>query len=211
MDHATDHPAWLDPEWDPHTINVLRGSGYHRVVRSFEGFEPKRRGQWHSHQVMIIPSRKDPKVGRMKVWIDGELANFCKHDTIPGYDTFWISNYWHSLGYVPRDRFSNLFEAHTAPPHPAFEIFLDNLIISKRFIEFGPNRFQVERVRFADLKRDSFSVHFDTTASVKTIRAEWGESKRYTAAKSKRTPRHPATSTRSGSRGSNPAERITFA
>jgi len=28
MDHATDHPAWLDPEWDPHTINVLRGSGY---------------------------------------------------------------------------------------------------------------------------------------------------------------------------------------
>ena len=34
----------------------------------------------------------------------------------------------------------------SAPPHPAFEILLDNLIISKGFIEFGPNRFQIERV-----------------------------------------------------------------
>ena len=174
-DHATDHPAWLDPEWDPHTINVLRGSGYHRMTRSFEGFEPKPRGQWHSHQIMIVPSQKDPTVGRIKVWIDGELANFCKHDTIPRYDTFWISNYWHSWEYVPKDTLSNMFEAYTAPPHPAFEMLLDNLIISKGFIEFGPNRFQIERVRFANLQPSSFTVHFDTTVPAKTIRAEWGE------------------------------------
>lgn len=175
MDHATDHPAWLDPEWDPHTINVLRGSGYHRIIRSFEGFEPRRRGEWHSHQVMIVPSKKDPSVGRMKVWIDGELANFCKHDTIPSYDTFWISNYWHSMEYVPKDTVSNLFESHTAPPHPAFEIFLDNLIVSRSFIEFGPNKPRIERVRFSDLKPDSFTVNFDTTTAAKRIRAEWGE------------------------------------
>lgn len=175
MDHATDHPVWLDPEWDPHTIQVLRGSGYHRMTRSFEGFEPKPRGQWHSHQVMLIPSQKDPKVGRMKVWIDGELANFCKHDTIPSCDTFWISNYWHSWEYVPKDTLSNLFEAHTAPPHPAFEIFLDNLIVSKSFIEFGPNRFQIERVRFANFREGQFTVHFDTTVAAKSIGATWGD------------------------------------
>jgi hypothetical protein len=175
VDHATDHPAWFDPEWDPHTICVLRGSGYGRMVRSFEGFEPKRRGEWHSHQVMIIPSQKDPNVGRMKVWIDGELANFCKHDTIPCCDTFWISNYWHSREYVPKDTQSNLFEAHTSPPHPAFEIFLDNLIISEGFIEFGPNRFQVERIRFAGFQDTSFRVCFDTPVAAKTVGVRWGE------------------------------------
>ncbi|MEX0777418.1 MAG: hypothetical protein WD042_17070 [Phycisphaeraceae bacterium] len=170
LDHATDHPAWLDPEWDPHTINVTRSSGYTRITRSFEGFEPKKRGQWHSHQVMIVPSRKDPSVGRMKVWIDGELANFSKHESPPAYDTFWISNYWHSLAYV---RMSSVFESFTAPPHPAFEILMDNLIISKSFIEVGANTAQIERVRFSDLDADSFRVHFDTTTAAKTIRAEW--------------------------------------
>ena len=174
LDHATDHPAWLDPEWDPHTINVTRTAGYSRITRSYEGFEPKKRGEWHSHQVMIVPSKKDPAVGRMKVWIDGELANFSKHATPPAYDTFWISNYWHSLAYVPMSM-SSIFEAFTAPPHPAFEIHLDDLIISRRFIEFGPNRPQVERVRFSDLKPDSFTVSFDTTTEAKGLRARWGE------------------------------------
>jgi hypothetical protein len=179
MDHATDHPARLNPKWDPHTINVLRGSGYHRMVRSFEGFEPRTLGQWHAHQIMIVPSEKDPRVGRMKVWIDGELANFCRHDTIPSYDTFWISNYWHSWEYVPKDTLSNLFEAYTAPPHPAFEILLDNLIISKRFIEFGSHRFQVERVRFTDFRPGALAVCFDTTVAAKTVLAEWGQSASY--------------------------------
>jgi hypothetical protein len=47
VDHATDHRPWLDPEWDPNGFSVLRGSGYHRILRSFEGHEPGRRGQWH--------------------------------------------------------------------------------------------------------------------------------------------------------------------
>lgn len=174
MDHATDHPAWLDPEWDPMTIHVLRGSGYHRILRSFEGFEPGRRGEWHSYQVMVVPSEKDPSVGRMKVWVDGVLANFCKHDTIPAMDTFWISNYWHSHEYVPKDTVSNLFESFTAPPHPAFEIQLDNLIVSKQFIEFGPNRPQVERVRFGALQADAFTVHFDTTVPATGVSVAWG-------------------------------------
>ena len=175
MDHATDHPAWLDPEWDPHTINVLRGSGYHRIIRSFEGFEPKPRGQWHSHQVMIVPSQKDPRVGMMKVWIDGELANRCKHDTPPAFDTFWISNYWHSLAYIPYGQYAAVFEHFTAPNHPAFEVFLDNLIISKGFVEFGPNKPQIECVRFAGLRPDGFTVHFDTTVPAKRIAAAWKE------------------------------------
>lgn len=175
MDHATDHPVWLDPEWDPMTIHVLRGSGYHRILRSFEGFEPGMRGVWHSYQVMVVPSEKDPSVGRMKVWVDGELANFCKHDTIPAMDTFWISNYWHSWEYVPKDTVSNVFESFTAPPHPAFEILLDNLIVSKSFIEFGPNRAQVERLRFTDLAPDAFTVRFDTTVPARKVSVLWGE------------------------------------
>ena len=175
VDHATDHRPWLDPEWDPNGFSVLRGSGYHRILRSFEGHEPGRRGQWHSYQVMIVPSQKDPAVGRMKVWVDGVLSNFCKHDTISSFDTFWISNYWHSLEYVPKDTVSNVFESFTAPPHPAFEILLDNLIISKQFVEFGPNRAQVERLRITGLKPDALTLRFDSTVPARSIAVQWGE------------------------------------
>lgn len=169
VDHATDHGLWLDPEWDPHSIANLRGSGYHRMVRSFEGYEPARRGQWHAYQLMIVPSSKDPAVGRMKVWVDGVLSNFCKHDTIPAFDTFWISNYWHSMEYVPKDTVSNVFESFTAPPHPAFEILLDNLIISKQFVEFGPNRAQIERLRCTDLTPDGLTLRFDSTVPARSV------------------------------------------
>jgi len=174
-------PAWLDPEWDPYTIlSPLRSPGYGSEARSFEGFEPKRRGEWHSQQIMIIPSNKDSATGRIKVWIDGELTVCAKMKTLPAYDTFWLSNYWHSLQYVPQDQgYGNLHEKNTAPPHPAFEIMLDNFIVSKSFIEFGPNKFQVERVRFADLAPDSFTVHFDTTAAAKTVAVEWGTTDKY--------------------------------
>ena len=175
IDSSVDHPIWLDPDWDPYTIPVLRGSGYHRMTRSFEGFEPLRRGEWHSYQMMIVMSEKDPAIGRMKVWIDGTLANFCKHDTIPRMDTFWISNYWHSWEYVPKDKYSNLFEAHTAPLHPAFEILLDNLIVSKSFIEFGPNQAQVERLRLTNISTDGFDFRFDSTTKAAKISVLAGE------------------------------------
>jgi hypothetical protein len=172
-------PAWFNPEWDLYTVLNLRGSGYHRITKSFEGFEPRNRGQWHSYQFMLVPSLKDPTVGRIKAWIDGELAAFCKHDTIPGYDTIFISHYWHSVEYVRKDTCSNLFESHTAPPHPAFELFTDNIIVSKRFIEFGPNNARIERVRLAGFEAGAFKVHFDTTAAAAKIGVEWGETPRY--------------------------------
>ena len=173
------HPAWFNPEWDLYTVLNLRGSGYHRITKSFEGFEPKNRGQWHSYQFMLTPSLKDPTVGRIKAWINGELAAFCKHDTIPGYDTIFMSHYWHSVEYVRKDTCSNLFESHTAPPHPAFELFTDNIIVSKKFIEFGPNRPRIERIRLAGFQSGALNVHFDTTATAETIRVDWGTDTAY--------------------------------
>ncbi|MBN1673196.1 MAG: hypothetical protein JXR37_19280 [Kiritimatiellae bacterium] len=172
-------PAWLDPDWDPFATFRLRGSGYHRITESFEGCEPGRRGQWHSYQVLIIPSENDPAVGRMKVWVDGELAAFCRHDTVPRYNRFWFGHYWHSHEYVPKDTLSNLFEMHTAPPHPAFEVFIDNLIVSRKFVEFGPNRFRIERVRFGAFRPGGFTVYFDTSATAATVRADWGPTSAY--------------------------------
>ncbi len=191
VDHASDLPLWLDPEWDPNSFGVLRGSGYHRMVRSFEGFAPVRRGEWHSYQLMVVPSQKDPSVGRMKVWIDGVLANFCKHDTIPSFNYFWLSNYWHSWEYVKKDRVSNIFETHTAPPHPAFEILLDNLVVSRQFIEYGPNKAQVERVRFTDIEPDGFTLRFDTTVPARKVSVLWGEEGAEWRAKAKTTDGTP--------------------
>ena len=165
-------------DWDNYTTVGLRGSGYQRIARSFEGFKPRQRGVWHSYQLMVTPSNRDASVGMLKLWIDGELANFAKIDTIPAIDRFWISNYWHSMEYTSKDLFGNLFEAHTAPFHPAFEVLLDNVIISQEFIERGDNRHQIERVKFADLQSDRFTVHFDTTAR-SIAKLEWGETAQY--------------------------------
>jgi len=166
VDHAPNHMLWFNPEWDPHSLGMLR-AGYGRVLRTFEGFEPLERGVWHSYQVMIVPSEKDPAVGRMKYWVDGVLSNFSTHATPPSLDTFWISNYWHSWEYVPKDQYSNLFEAHTAPLHPAFEILLDNLIVSKQFVEIGSNKPQIERLRMTELASDALTLWFDSTVEAR--------------------------------------------
>lgn len=167
-------------ERDEYTKVILRGSGYHRMSTSFEGFKPRRRGEWHSYQLMIVPSNKDPSVGRLKLWIDGELANFAKTDTVPAYDTFWISNYWHSLIYVPQDdpNYGNLHEAQTAPLHPAFELLLDNLTVATEFVESGAERYQIERVRYSGFAAGAFTVNFDTTVRA-TAKVEWGETAAY--------------------------------
>lgn len=167
-----------DLEWDNYTTAVLRGSGYHRMARSFEGFKPRKRGEWHSYQLMVVPSNKDASVGLLKLWIDGELANFAKIDTIPAFDRFWISNYWHSIAYTGVDQFGNLFEDHSAPFHPPFEVLLDNIVISQGFVERGDNRHQIERVKFAALQPNGFEVHFDTTARA-SVKLEWGETPQY--------------------------------
>ncbi len=176
LDGATDHPAWLNPEWDPHTaLTVYDARGYKGpIVDPFEGMEPKLRGEWHSYQIMVIPSNKDPNVGYQKVWVDGELAVSFKAATRQDYDLFWLSNYWHSLEYsTKKGNLHRVFEEHTAPPHPAFEIQFDNLIVSKSFIEFDRNKPQIERIRFSDLQGDALRVHFHTTVPAARIAASW--------------------------------------
>lgn len=165
-------------EYDPYNLLLMRGHGYERLTRSFEGVEPGRRGSWHSYQIMIVPSNQDANVGRIKVWIDGELALFSKINTLPAYSRFWSSDYWHSVEYVPKDTLGNAFEKFTAPNHPAFELHLDNLVVSRRFVEFGSNRFQVERLRFAELGQTGFAVHFDSTQPGEGW-VEWGQTTAY--------------------------------
>ena len=187
IDPEPENTSFLDFEWDLYTKTVLRGSSYQRMVRSFEGFEPKQRGEWHSYQLMIVPSNLDPNVGILKLWIDGELSQFAKTDTIPKFDTFWITNYWHSLEYIPKDQFDNFFEAYTAPFHPAFDVSFDNLIISQEYVEVGNSKFQIERVKFSNLSTGSFTVHFDTTVK-STSKVEWGETTAYGSKAENTTP-----------------------
>ncbi|MEK7518988.1 MAG: Ig-like domain repeat protein, partial [Patescibacteria group bacterium] len=186
--HGTGGAAVIDPwpgygamnniEWDEYTRLLLRGSGYQRTSTSFEGFVPKQRGQWHTYQIMIVPSQQDPSVGRMKVWIDGELANDTKTDTLPSYSDFTISNYWHSNEYITKDTLNNLFESYTAPLHPAFEILFDNLVLSNKFIEDATNTFTLERVKYNTFSAGSFKVNFDTTLPA-TGKVEWGQTTSY--------------------------------
>lgn len=186
--HGTGGAAVIDPwpgygamnniEWDEYTRILLRGSGYQRTSTSFEGFVPKQRGQWHTYQAMIVPSNSDPSVGRIKVWIDGELANDTKTDTLPSYTDFTISNYWHSNEYITKDTLNNLFESYTAPLHPAFEILFDNLVLSNKFIEDATNTFTLERVKYNSFSAGSFKVNFDTTLPA-TGKIEWGQTTSY--------------------------------
>jgi len=168
-------------EWDDYTTTLLRGSGYQRMSTSFQGFEPRQRGQWHSYQLMVVPSNKDPNIGRLKLWIDGELAVYTKTDTIPQYDTFWISNYWHSLIYIAQDNpcCGNLHESHTAPLHPPFELLLDNVVVAPEYIEKGNDAFKIERTKFWNFTTPgAFKVNFDTTLQAKG-KIEWGETSSY--------------------------------
>jgi len=177
VDPESEATCFEDLEWDIYTKTLLRGKGYGRMARSFEGFEPKRRGIWHTYQLMIVPSYNDANVGLLKIWIDGELAQYAKINTGPFYDTFWISNYWHTL-FVGTDGHNNFGEAYTSPLHPAFEMAHDDLVISTSFVESGDNRFKIERVKFSDLNAGSLKVNFDTTLRT-TSKVEWGESGSY--------------------------------
>lgn len=186
--HGSGGAAVIDPfpgygamnnlEWDEYTRLRLRGSGYQRTSTSFEGFVPKQRGQWHTYQIMIIPSNEDANVGRLKVWIDGELAYYTKTDTLPSYTDFTISNYWHSNEYILKDTLDNLFESFTAPLHPAFEILFDNLVLSNAFIEDAQNTFAIERIKYNTFSAGSLKINFDTPLSA-TGKVEWGPTQSY--------------------------------
>lgn len=165
-------------EWDEYTRLRLRGSSYSRTTTSFEGFVPKRRGEWHSYQVMLVPSNQNPAVGRLKVWIDGELAHFTKTDTLPSYSDFTISNYWHSNEYIQKDTLDNLFESFTAPPHPAFEVMFDNVVFSNKFVEDSKNTYSIERIKYNTFTPGAFKINFDTTQSA-IGKIEWGETQSY--------------------------------
>jgi hypothetical protein len=180
IDPQPEGGALSDFEWDEYTRTILRGSGYQRLSTPFEGAVPKNRGEWHSYQLMIVPSNRDSTAGRLKLWIDGELVLFTKTDTIPQYNQFWISNYWHSLIYVPQDNpcCDNLHEDYTAPLHPTFELFLDNLVVSPEFIEDSDNVFQIERIKYNSFSSGAFRINFDTTLSARA-KIEWGESPSY--------------------------------